>query len=247
MPDAPVPAAETSPLRRWAPLALLALGAGAGWWFFGDALSFETLRDNREALGAWRDANFALAAGAYMLAYVLVVAFSLPGALIMTLTGGFLFGLVWGALFTLIGATIGATAIFLAAKTSLGESLKAKMDASGGTMARFRKGIEANEISFLLLMRLVPAVPFFIANLAPAFLGVGLRNYVLTTFFGIMPGTVVYTWVGAGLGEVFDQGGTPDLGLLFEPHIIGPLLGLCALAALPIIVKAVRGRKSEDA
>ena len=127
MPDAPVPAAETSPLRRWAPLALLALGAGAGWWFFGDALSFETLRDNREARGAWRDANFALAAGAYMLAYVLVVAFSLPGALIMTLTGGFLFGLVWGALFTLIGATIGATAIFLAAKTSLGESLKAKM------------------------------------------------------------------------------------------------------------------------
>lgn len=245
MPDAPAPDASPSALRRWGPLALLAAGAVAGWWFFGDALSFETLRDNREALGAWRDANYALAAGAYMLAYVLVVAFSLPGALVMTLTGGFLFGLVSGSLFTLIGATIGATAIFLAAKTSLGEGLKAKMDASGGTMARFRKGMEANEISFLLLMRLVPAVPFFIANLAPAFLGVGLRNYVLTTFFGIMPGTVVYTWVGAGLGEVFDQGGTPDLGLLFEPHIIGPLLGLCVLAALPIALKTLRGRGAE--
>ncbi|MEO1687953.1 MAG: TVP38/TMEM64 family protein [Pseudomonadota bacterium] len=243
-PAAPPPA---SSLRRWAPLALLALGAVAGWWFLGDALSFETLRDNREALADWRDANFALAAGAYVLAYVLVVAFSLPGALIMTLTGGFLFGLVSGALLTVTGATLGATAIFVAAKTSFGESLRARMDASGGTMARIRKGLEENEISYLLLMRLVPAVPFFVANLAPAMFGVGLRNYVLTTFFGIMPGTVVYTWVGAGLGEVFDRGGTPDLGLLFEAHIIGPLAGLCLLAALPIAVKAIRGGKREGA
>ena len=220
-PAAPPPA---SSLRRWAPLALLALGAVAGWWFLGDALSFETLRDNREALADWRDANFALAAGAYVLAYVLVVAFSLPGALIMTLTGGFLFGLVSGALLTVTGATLGATAIFVAAKR-----------------------LEQNESSYLLLMRRVPAVPFFVAILAPAMFGVGLRNYVLTTFFGIMPGTVVYTWVGAGLGEVFDRGGTPELGLLFEAHIIGPLAGLCLLAALPIAVKAIRGGKREGA
>jgi uncharacterized membrane protein YdjX (TVP38/TMEM64 family) len=239
--------APRSALRRWGPLAALALGAAAAWWAFGDALSFETLRDNREALGAWRDQNYVLAAGAYVLVYVLVVAFSLPGALVMTLTGGFLFGLFAGSFLTLIGATLGATAIFLAAKTSLGETLRARMDASGGTIARFRRGVEENEVSFLLLMRLVPAVPFFVANLAPAFLGVGLRNYVLTTFFGIMPGTVVYTWVGAGLGEVFDRGGTPDLGVFFEPHILGPLLGLCALAALPIVIRAVRGRKAGDA
>jgi uncharacterized membrane protein YdjX (TVP38/TMEM64 family) len=81
-----------------------------------------------------------------------------------------------------------------------------------------------------------------VANLAPAFLGVKLRNFVLTTLFGIIPGTVVFTWIGVGLGEVFDRGETPDLGLFFEPQIIGPILGLAALAALPIVIKAVRGK-----
>jgi uncharacterized membrane protein YdjX (TVP38/TMEM64 family) len=90
------------------------------------------------------------------------------------------------------------------------------------------------------LMRLVPVFPFFVANLAPAFLGVGLRNFALTTFFGIIPGGLVYTSIGAGLGEVFARGETPDLGLLFEPAVIGPILGLAALAALPILIKLLR-------
>ena len=89
-------------------------------------------------------------------------------------------------------------------------------------------------------MRLIPAIPFFIANLAPAFLGVSLRNYIFTTFFGIMPGAIVYASVGAGLGEVFARGETPDLGIIFAPHILGPILGLCALAALPIVIKRFR-------
>ena len=227
-------------LRRWGPIAVLATGAALGWALFGDQLTFETLRDNREALLAWRDSNFALAAVVYFLVYVVVIAFSLPGGLAMTLTGGFLFGLVAGSLLTLFAATFGATAIFLAAKTSLGEHLQARLAGQGGMTARFQRGLRENELSYLFLMRLVPAVPFFVANLAPAFLGVGLRNYLLTTFFGIMPATVIYTWVGSGLGEVFARGETPDLGVLFEPRILGPLLGLCALAALPIVVRALR-------
>jgi len=229
--------------RRIAPLAVLLIGAVAAWSLFGDALGFDALRDNREALTAWRDERYGLAALAYVAIYIAVVAFSLPGALVMTLTGGFLFGLFPGGLLTLVGATVGATAIFIAAKTGLGDRLAARLEGRGGLMARFRRGIAQNEVSFLLLMRLVPAVPFFLANLAPAFLGVRLRTYVLTTFFGIMPGTLVYTWVGSGLGEVFDRGEAPDLGLLFEPQILGPLLGLCALAALPMIVRAARGRQ----
>ena len=165
---------------------------------------------------------------------------SLPGALIMTLTGGFLFGLFAGALLTVSAATLGAVAIFLAARTGLGESLQARMDASSGVMTRIRDGLRENEVSYLLLMRLVPAIPFFVANLAPALFGVKLRNYALTTFFGIMPGTVVYTWVGAGLSEVFASGETPDLGIFFEWHILGPVLGLCALSALPIVLKKFR-------
>lgn len=242
-PEAP----KRSALKRFAPLIVVVLGAGLGWWLLGDRLSFETLRENREALIAWRNDSYALVAAVYMLAYVAIVAFSLPGALAMTLTGGFLFGLWPGALMIVASATAGATLIFLAAKTSLGDRLARALEGRGGAMARFRRGIEENEVWFLLLIRLVPVMPFFVANLAPAFLGVGLRNYVLTTFFGIMPGTVVYTWVGAGLGEVFERGGTPDLGIVFEPHVLGPLLGLCALAALPMIVKAVRRRRSGEA
>ena len=95
----------------------------------------------------------------------------------------------------------------------------------------------------LFLIRLVPAVPFFIANLLPAFLEVPLHRFVISTFLGIIPGAVVYTSVGAGLGEVFAAGETPNLGIIFEPHILLPLLGLCALAALPIVLNVVRGKK----
>lgn len=246
MPAAPPPAAarpgpaRRSALRRWGPLAALAVAAAGAWWAFGDLLSFEALSRHREALTAWRDAHYALAAASFMAAYVAVVAFSLPGAIWMTLAGGFLFGLWPGGPMIVVSATLGAAAIFTAARTGLGDRLAGRLDAAGGAFARIRRGIEANQISFLLLMRLVPAVPFFLANLAPAFLGVRTRTFLWTTFVGIIPGTLVYTWVGSGLGAVFDRGEAPDLGLIFEPQILGPLLGLCALAALPMVLKLIR-------
>lgn len=224
-------------------LVILAVAALGLVW--RDSLSFHTLAENRERLLDWRDDSYLLAAGGYMLAYVLVVAFSLPGALVMTLAGGFLFGLVAGALMTVVAATIGAVAIFLAARMGLGEALQARMDASRGMMTRIRDGLRENEVSYLLLMRLIPAIPFFVANLAPALMGVRLRNYVVTTFFGIMPGTVVYTWVGAGLGEVFEEGESPDLGIFFEWQVLGPILALCALSALPILIKRFRRGKDD--
>ena len=228
--------------RLW-PLAILALGFVVGLAVFWDNLTFEALRDNRQALLAFRDSHYVAMVAAYMALYVLIVAFSLPGATIATLTGGFLFGLFPGVIFVLISATMGATLIFLAARMGFGRALSARMDASSGTVRRIMEGIHENELSMLFLIRLVPVVPFFVANLLPALVGVSLRRYVLTTFFGIMPGTAVYTWVGAGLGEVFARGGTPDLSIIFDPAILGPILGLCALAALPILLKALRGRK----
>lgn len=230
-------------LKRILPLVVILVVAVLGFVFLRDALSFETLRDNREVLIAWRDSNYLLAALAFVGIYVVVVAFSLPGAAVMTLTGGFLFGIFPGALFCVIGATLGAVAIFLAAKTGLGDMLHDKIAEKEGLMQRMEKGLRENEISFLFLMRLVPAIPFFLANLAPAFLGVGLRNFAFTTFFGIMPGSIVYTSVGAGLVEVFARGETPNFGIIFEPHILGPILGLCALAALPIVIKRFTKKK----
>lgn len=230
-------------LGRLLPIALILLLAAIGWIFLGDDLNFETLRDNREALLAVRDSHYLAMVAVYMAAYVLIVAFSLPGGAMATLAGGFLFGLFPGVLLVLISATAGATVIFLAARMGFGQSLSERMDASSGTVRRIMEGIHENELSMLFLIRLVPAVPFFVANLLPALVGVSLPRYVVTTFFGIMPGTAVYTWVGAGLGEVFARGESPDLTILFDPMVLGPILALCALAALPIFLKALRGRK----
>lgn len=225
---------------RYLPLiAILAIGL-VGAVAFRDYLSFEALRENREALIAFRDMNYAVTVLAFLAAYILIVAFSLPGATVATLTGGFLFSTFPGVLFNVLAATIGATAIFLAARWGLGERLAARMDASEGRIKRLKEGLDENQWSVLFLMRLVPVVPFFVANLVPALMDVPVVRFVLTTFIGIIPGALVYTSVGAGLSEVFEGGGTPDLGIIFEPQILLPILGLCALAALPILLKTMR-------
>ena len=235
-------AKKTGFAKRLPLIAMLAVAA-VGAFTLRDFISFQTLADNRESLIAFRDSNFVATVSVFVAIYVAIVAFSLPGATIATLTGGFLFATFPGALFNVLGATIGATLIFLAAKYGLGEKLSQKMDASEGRIQKIKKGIDENQWEMLFLIRLVPAVPFFVANLLPALVGVSLFRFVVTTFFGIIPGAVVYTSVGAGLGELFARGETPNLGIIFEPHILLPILGLAALAALPIVIKAVRGKK----
>ena len=232
-----------NPLLRRLPIIGIAAVAILGVFFLRDYISFETLRDNREALLAFRDAHYLATVAVFMLAYIAVVAFSLPGGTVATLTGGFLFSTFPGALYNLIAATVGAICIFLAARWGLGARLAQRMEASEGLVKRIKAGIDEDQWSYLFLIRLVPAVPFFVANLVPALVGVPLLRFAVSTFLGIIPGTVVYTSVGAGLGEVFERGETPDLGIIFEPQILLPILGLCALAALPILLKAIRGRK----
>jgi uncharacterized membrane protein YdjX (TVP38/TMEM64 family) len=141
------------------------------------------------------------------------------------MTGGFLFGLVAGTAMTVVAATTGATLIFLAAKAGLGDALHRRITAEGSGM-----------------IRLVPAFPFWLINLAPAVLGIRLRTYVAATFLGVIPGTAVYAWIGAGLGEVFARGEQPDLDLVFDPVILGPILGLALLAVLPVVIRKLRGR-----
>ena len=230
-------------LAKRLPLIAILAVAAIGAFTLRDYLSFEALAHNREALLAFRDSNYLLTVVAFVAAYVGIVAFSLPGATVATLTGGFLFATFPGALINIIGATVGATIIFLAARWGLGEKLAAKMESSDGAVRKIKDGIDENQWSMLFLIRLVPAVPFFVANLVPALVGVPLHRFAISTFLGIIPGAVVYTSVGAGLGEVFARGETPDLGIIFEPHILLPILGLCVLAALPIVLKAVRGKK----
>jgi len=233
----------TGAIARRLPILAIVAVALVGGYALRDYLSFEALADNRAALIAFRDANYALTVAGFIAAYAAIVAFSLPGATIATLTGGFLFATFPGVLFNVTGATLGAVGIFLAARWGFGERLAARMDTSTGTVRRIKDGIDANQWEMLFLIRLVPAVPFFVANLVPALVGVPLRRFAITTFLGIIPGALVYTSVGAGLGEVFARGETPDLGIIFTPPILLPILGLCLLAALPIVLKAVRGKK----
>lgn len=235
--------APKSGLAKRLPLIAILVVAAIGAFTLRDYLTFETLRDNREALLAFRDANYLATVAVFMLAYIVIVAFSLPGATIATLTGGFLFATFPGALFNVTAATIGAILIFLAARWGLGERLSAKMGDSEGAVKKIKDGIDENQWSMLFLIRLVPAVPFFVANLVPALVGVPLNRFAISTFLGIIPGGVVYTSVGAGLGEVFARGESPNLGIIFEPHILLPILGLCALSLLPVVIKKITGKK----
>jgi uncharacterized membrane protein YdjX (TVP38/TMEM64 family) len=215
---------------------------GLGWWLLRDYLSFSALAENREALIAFRDANYIGTVAVFIAVYALIVAFSLPGATIATLTGGFLFATFPGALFNITAATIGATAIFLAAQTSFGARL--------GAARRLRRGGEEDQGRDRRepVVDAVPDAPGAGRALLrrqphPRLPRGAARRFVISTFFGIMPGAVVYTSVGAGLGEVFARGETPNLGIIFEPHILLPILGLAALAVLPILIKALRGKK----
>jgi len=238
-----IPAGKrTSPVRRFLPLIILIAGLGAFFAFGGTHLfSFETLRDNREALLGWRDQNFLAAVFAYIALYAVVTAFSLPAGAVLSLAGGFMFGWFWGGLMVITGATIGAVALFSVARTALGEPLRSK---AGPFLKKFEAGFKEDMWSYLIILRLVPLFPFWLVNLAPAFLGVPLGAYAVTTFFGIMPGTFVFASVGAGLGTVFDRGATPDLGVvLADPNVYLPIAGLIALALIPVVYKRLTTNK----
>lgn len=236
--DEPVRGSKRSGVRRLAPVLVLIIAAGLGYVLVGDRLTFETLRNGHEAMAAYRDEHYLISAAFLVLAYSAIVAFSLPGATLATLTGGFLFGIWPGTILNVMGATLGALGIFLAVRAGFGKSLSARIEGSSGRMAKIKQGLDRNQWSMLFFIRLVPVIPFFAANLLPALLDVPLRRFAISTFFGILPGALVYTSVGSGLGKVLAAGGSPDLGLIFELHILIPLLGLAGLSLVPVFFRA---------
>ena len=224
-------------------LPLLIIGAGVALFFgmgWNKYLTFEALSENRQALLQWTEENQFLAILAFVAGYALVVAFSLPGAAWMTLGGGFVFGTVFGTLYVVGAATLGAVGIFLIARYALVDFFRSKMAGAG---ERMEAGFRENALSYLLFLRLVPVFPFWLVNLLPAFLGVPVRTYIIGTFVGIIPGSAVFCSVGNGLGAVFDAGDTPDLGIIFQPEILGPIVGLALLSLVPIVYKRVKTSK----
>ncbi len=228
-------------LRR--ALLLLPIAAAIIAFFslgYGRYATPEALGEHREWLLAEVGRLGITACAVFVALYAVLVALSIPGAAFLTIVGGFVFGTVVGAICTVIGATIGATAIFLLARTAIGEGLRAR---AGPFVKRLEEGFRKNALSYLLFLRLVPGFPFFIVNLVPAFLGVSLRVFVLGTALGIIPGTVIFSSVGNGLGTIFASGGKADLHhIAADPKVWLPLAGLALLSLLPVAYKRWRGR-----
>ncbi|HEX9647839.1 MAG TPA: TVP38/TMEM64 family protein [Alphaproteobacteria bacterium] len=225
--------------RRLVPLALLAAAIALAFALgLDDYLSFEALRANRERLLELVQRYGVVAGIGYMAVYAGVVALSLPGATFMTLAGGFMFGAALATLYTVIGATAGATVIFLIARTAAGDVLARR---AGPALRRMEQGFRDNALNYLLVLRLIPLFPFWLVNLVPALLEVPLRTYVIGTFFGIIPGTFVYCLAGAGLGSVLESGAEFSLAGVLTPTMIAALAGLALLALLPIAYKRLRG------
>ncbi|MEQ8369493.1 MAG: VTT domain-containing protein, partial [Alphaproteobacteria bacterium] len=203
--------------------------------------SLETLQAHHGALRGWVQAHTVLAVAAAIVAYALATAFSLPIGVFLTVTLGFAFGTWWISLAIVSGATIGATALFLAARSGLGEPLRAR---AGPGVRRMEAGFRANAFSYLLTLRLIPLFPFWLVNLVPAFLGVSVRTYVIATFVGIIPGTVVYTQFGVGLASVIAQGDELTATGVLTPEVAAALGGLALIALAPVAYRWFRRRRA---
>jgi uncharacterized membrane protein YdjX (TVP38/TMEM64 family) len=244
-PEATAPAkpAVTS-WRKLVPLAVI-VGGLIAFFSFGlhKYLTFDQLRQHRGELMSYVAGMPVKAVLLFILVYAAATALSVPGGIILTLTGGFLFGIWEGTAAVVIGATIGATALFLAARFLLADLLRAK---AGPWLAKMEAGFKADALNYLLVLRLIPGFPFFVVNLVPAFLGVPLKSFVIATFLGIIPGTFVFASIGAGLGSIFDSMQEFSLKGALTPQVVTALVGLAALSLIPVVYKRVVARHASQ-
>jgi uncharacterized membrane protein YdjX (TVP38/TMEM64 family) len=226
--------------KRLIPLAIIVAGIAAFFLLgLNEYATLEHLRQHRGQLMGFVAANPRLSVVLFITIYALATSFALPGGALLTVTGGFLFGIWLGAAAVVVGATIGATTLFVIARSALGDLLRAK---AGPFLAKMEAGFKENALSYLFVLRLIPAFPFFVVNLVPAFLGVPLRTFIIATFFGIMPGTFVYASIGAGLGSIFDRMEEVTLKGALTKEVVIALAGLAVLSLLPVAYKKLKSR-----
>jgi uncharacterized membrane protein YdjX (TVP38/TMEM64 family) len=212
----------------------IALAIGAFFFFdLGRLLSLTALKENRDHLLAFTEAHYAIAAGLFVLTYIVVTSLSLPGAAILTLAGGFLFGSLWATVFVNIGATTGATLAFLAARYLLRDWVEQKF---GNTLGPIQAGFSKNAFNYLITLRLIPLFPFFLVNMVSGLTRVSIGTYVAATAIGIIPGSFVFAYAGRQLGSLnsLQEIASPNVLLAFT------LLGLLAL--VPILYKKISSK-----
>jgi uncharacterized membrane protein YdjX (TVP38/TMEM64 family) len=223
----------------WPRLAILAVFAGGVVAFFAlggqHYLTLETIKAHRDALLAFTQQHYVWSLAIAFAVYVGAVALSLPGALVLSLTFGFVFGRWVGTALVIAAATLGATLVFLAARYVFADAARRRLGAFG---ERINAGFTESAFSYLLFLRLVPLFPFFLVNLAPAFTSIPLRTYVLATFIGIIPGTFVFVNLGQTLGRIDSLSGLVSL------ETLGALALLGLFALLPVVVKKLRSPRA---
>lgn len=213
-------------------IALLLVSAVGLFFYFDLArfLSLETLKEHRDRLLAFSEANSVTSVALFILVYVAVTGLSLPGAAILTLAGGFLFGSVLATLFVNVGATTGATLAFLAARYLLRDWVEQKF---GRWLEPLQQGFAQNAFSYLMTLRLIPLFPFFVVNLVSGLTRMQVWTYVAATSVGIIPGSFVYAYAGRQLGSI------NSLKEIASPNVIAAFVLLGVLALLPIVYKKV--------
>lgn len=197
-------------------------------------LSFASLQRYQDKLMFWTNANYLITVVTYCFIYIISVAVSIPGAVILTLLGGMLFGNVLGTLYVVISATIGATLLFIAVKTAFAEQITNR---ASSWVTKMQSGFQEDAFSYLVTLRLIPIFPFWVVNIVPSLLGVKLKTYFIATFFGIIPGSAIYVAIGSGLGKTIANNQAPNLKIIFEPQILIPLIALGVIALSPILYK----------
>lgn len=223
-------AESTSSMYGKLVLAVVFLSAIGAFYFFDlmAYLSLDVLKANRDKLLTFTEDHYVSAVGLFILIYITQTAFSLPGATIMTLTGGFLFGSAWAALYVNVGATTGATLAFLAARYLLRDWVEARF---GNRLEAFQAGFAKNAFNYLLTLRLIPLFPFFLVNLLSGLTRIKVGTYVAATALGIIPGSLAYTFAGRQLATI------NSLAELASPRLLLAFTILGLLFLMPVIYK----------
>jgi len=230
-------------VKRFLPLTvIIVLMAILYFSGFYKALSFETLRYHHFELTEYVNNYPVMTPFMFTGAYAAATALSIPGGIFLSIIGGYLFDQPWCTLYVVVGATAGATLLFLAAKTALGDALRKK---AGPRLQKMEAGFQKNAASYLLFLRFVPLFPFWLVNLAPAFFGVRLRTYIWTTFVGIIPGAFVFTQAGRGFNAVFETAEEFSLASVFNLQVKIALICLGLFALIPIVIKKWREKKND--
>ena len=227
-------------LRRILPLAVLLSGLATFFALGLDRqLSLQMLSRNEAEITAWVAANGAVAALSFVVVQIAVITFSLPISAAMAATSGFLFGVWEGALLSMTGTTIGSTILFFAARSAFQDFFRAR---AGTALARLERGFRRDGVSYIVFLRMVPVFPSWLTTIVAALLGMRPAVFIAATIIGIVPASFVLAGIGADFGALFRSDRTPDLGAIFQARTLLPLLGLGALALLPVIYRHWRRR-----